>query len=90
MAFVAVIQGIVGLRRRNSRPLVVAEGELAFWRGSKRVVVETGEITRIWYNTKGLDKRVSIALQSGEVIDIPPVYGLAGLAKKLSRHLQLT
>jgi len=90
MACIAIFQGIRGIRQRNTRPLTVADGKLTFWRGAKQVVVETDGITKIWYNTKGIDKRVTIALRSGEEVDIPVVYGLAPLARKLNKHLGLS
>ena len=86
MAIVAIGGGLKALATRKRFPMILSEDQLTFYRKGQQVRVPISEITRIWYNTRGIDKRVSIGLKDTSVIDIPTSYGLDPLRKKIQEH----
>lgn len=90
MAFVAIGGGLKALATRKRCPMILSEDQLTFYRKGQQVHVPISEITRVWYNTRGIDKRVSIALKDNSVIDIPTSYGLDPLRKKIQKHYALS
>ena len=90
MAFVAISGGLKALATRKRFPMMLSKDHLTFRRKGEQIRIPVSEITRVWYNTRGIDKRVSIALKDGAVIDIPTAYGLDPLRKKIQKHYALT
>lgn len=89
MAIVALYIGIKGVAKRKKEPMIHEVDKLTFYRRGSVVEVNRENIEKIFYNTKGIDKRVSILTKDQEEIDIPVVYGLAELVKKLNNNLGL-
>lgn len=89
MAIAAIGGGLKALATRKRFPMILSEDQLTFYRKGEQVQVPVSEITRVWYNTRGIDKRVSISLKEGAVIDIPTAYGLDPLRKKIQKHYAL-
>jgi hypothetical protein len=89
MAILAIGGGLKALATRKRFPMILSEDQLTFYRKGEQVPVPISEITRVWYNTRGIDKRVSIGLKGCSVIDIPTPYGLDPLRKKIQKHYVL-
>jgi len=90
MALIAIGGGLKALATRKRFPMMLSEDELTFYRKGEQVRVPVPEITRVWYNTRGIDKRVSISLRDTTVIDIPTAYGLDPLRKKIQKRYALS
>jgi hypothetical protein len=90
MAVIAIGGGLRALATRKRFPMMLSENQLTFYRKGQQVRVPVSEITRVWYNTRGIDKRVSIALRDTTVIDIPTSYGLDPLREKIQKHYSLS
>jgi hypothetical protein len=90
MAVIAIGGGLKALATRRRFPMILSEDELTFYRKGKQVRVPVSEITRVWYNTRGIDKRVSISLRDTTVVDIPTSYGLDLLRKKIQKRYALS
>jgi len=69
--------------------LTFEDNVLRFYRKRSIIEVNRGDIEKIFYNTKELDKRVTILTKDGQEIDIPTLHGLHPLVKKLYRHIDL-
>jgi hypothetical protein len=89
MAIVAIGGGVKALATRKRFPMILSEDQMTFYRRGEQVRVPVSEVTRVWYNTRGIDKRVSICLKDGRVIDIPTSYGLDPLRKKIQKRYAL-
>jgi hypothetical protein len=90
MAVIAIGGGLRALATRKRFPMMLSDNQLTFYRKGDQVRVPVSEITRVWYNTRGIDKRVSISLRDTTVIDIPTSYGLDPLRKKIQKHYALS
>jgi hypothetical protein len=90
MAVIAIGGGLKALATRKRFPMMLSEDRLTFYRKGEQVRVPVSEITRVWYNTRGIDKRVSISLRDTTVIDIPTSYGLDPLRKKIQKRYALS
>jgi hypothetical protein len=90
MAVIAIGGGVKALATRKRFPMMLSEDHLTFYRKGEQVRVPVSEITRVWYNTRGIDKRVSISLRDTTVIDIPTSYGLDPLRKTIQKHYALS
>jgi hypothetical protein len=89
MSIVAIGGGFKALATRKRYPMILSEDRLMFYRKGEQVRVPISEITRVWYNTHGIDKRVSVGLKGGSVVDIPTAYGLDPLRKKIQKRYAL-
>jgi hypothetical protein len=86
LAVFAIVLGIRALTTRKKYPMSMGADVLTFYRKSGEVRIPIQDIKRIWFNRSGIDKRVSLALADGNVIDIPVLYGLEDLRKKLNKR----
>ena len=89
MALIAIYIGITGISKRKKEPMIFENNLLKFYKRGKLIEVNREGIKKIFYNTKGIDKRVTILTMDGREIDIPTVYGLNPLVKKLNQNLKL-
>jgi len=89
MSVVALYIGIYGLAKRKKEPMIYDDKVLTFYRKGKLEEVRGDSIEKIFYNTKGIDKRVTILTQDRKEVNIPVVYGLAELVRKLNKNLGL-
>jgi hypothetical protein len=89
MAVGSVVFGFQGITKRKKYPMVLDAEHLTFYRKGQQIRIPIQDITRVWYNTKGIDKRVSLALRNGSIEDIPVLYGLDELRKKIQKQYNL-
>ncbi len=89
MSVVAVSVGVIGTTKRKRQPMKFEGNALTFYRRSRPVEVPRDAIEKIFYNRSGIDKRVTILTTDKKQIDIPTVYGLKSLARKLNKELDL-
>ena len=87
MGCVSVYWGIQGLLMRKKRPLELTANELTYFKGGAKITINRSDIERIWLNTSGIDKRVSIKTKQLNEYDIPVPYGLSALEKRLNAEL---
>src|SRR5256885_16845173 len=55
MALVAIGGGLKALATRKRFPMILSDGQLTFYRKGEQVCIPVSEITRVWYNTRGID-----------------------------------
>jgi hypothetical protein len=87
MGCVAVYWGIYGLLMRKKRPLELTATELTYFKGAAKITINRADIEKVWLNSSGIDKRVSVKTKQLQEHDIPVPYGLSALAKKLNTEL---
>lgn len=87
MGCASVYWGMQGLFMRKKRPLELNADELTYFKGGAKITIKRSDIEKIWMNTTGIDKRVSVKTKQLQEYDIPVPYGLSGLAKKLNAEL---
>ena len=90
LAILAVVLGVRAITTRKNYPMHMGPDLLTFFRKGVQVQIRVPDLKRVWFNTSGIDKRVSLALADGSVIDIPVLYGLDELRKKLQKRYGLT
>jgi hypothetical protein len=83
LGITAITLGVRALTTRKKYPMSLEPECLKFFRKGQEVQIPVKNIERIWFNTSGIDKRVSLALKDGSVVDVPVIYGLDELRKKL-------
>jgi hypothetical protein len=90
MSLIAIYLGVYAIIRRKKEPMKYENNKLTFFKRGSIVEVSKQNIEKIFYNTSGLGKKVTILTKDKNEIHIPVVYGLAELAKKLNKDLNLT
>ena len=86
LGIAAIAFGIRALITRKKYPMSIGEDRLTFFRKGQEVQIQVRDLKRVWFNTSGIDKRVSLALADGSVMDIPVLYGLDELRKRLQER----
>ena len=86
MALVAMWLGVQSLTNRKKYPMTLSDDQISFYVRKNQVHVPIDEVAAVFYNTTGIDKRASLRKRSGENIDIPVLYGLNDLVKKIGRR----
>ena len=89
MGVIAIYSGIIGITKRKKEPMVFEDNILKFYKKGRLVEINRDNIEKVFYNTKGIDKRVTILTKEKKEIDIPTVYGLYPLVRKLNKNLAL-
>src|SRR5258708_30506799 len=90
LGIAAITHGIRALTTRKKYPMSMGPELLSFFRKGQEVRIQVQDLKRVWFNTSGIDKRVSLALADGSVIDVPALYGLDELRKKLQKRSGIT
>lgn len=89
LCIVATYLGIQTLATRKKYPMSIGPEFLTFFREGKQVQIRAQDLKKIRFNGTGLDKRVSATLADGSTIDIPTLYGMDELRKKLHEYYNL-
>ncbi len=89
LSIVATFLGIKDLATRKKYAMSIGPEFLTFFRQGQQVQIQARDLKKIWFNATGLDKRVSVALADGSTIDIPTLYGMDELRKKLQEYYGL-
>lgn len=84
-----VYLGVRGISERKKHPMLLEDTELSFYDRGKQIIIPGIEIEKVWYNPKGIDKHISLKRKNGEEIDIPVLYGLIELKRKISKRYNL-
>ncbi len=87
MGVYAIYMGFIGFTKRTSQPLEIKDGILSFYKNGKLIQVETKFVDKVWVNRSGFDKRISILHREKGEIDIPMIYGLDSVSKKINMEL---
>jgi hypothetical protein len=90
LGIAAVFLGIRALTTRKKYPMTLEPELLTFFRKGQEVKIQVKDLKKVWFNTSGIDKRVSLGLVDGSVVDVPVLYGLDELRKKLQDRYGVT